>query len=186
MTDIDIAELSKKIEAILFQSGEAVKIVTLEKILGQKKDIIKKGIEILREKYKENSFDILCFEERYELVIKPEYSSLIDQSKKEYFIEDLSQAGLEVLSIIIFKGPISKIETDDFRGINSGLTIRRLLVLGLIVEKEIEFDNEKKGDINDSQYIISNELLKHFGFKKEDECKEYFQDKYITNDETKE
>jgi len=44
----------------------------------------------------------------------------------------LSQAGLEALAIIVFKQPISRVEIDAIRGVNSGGVLKNLLERNLI------------------------------------------------------
>ena len=47
----------------------------------------------------------------------------------------LTTAAIEVLSIIAYKQPVTKIEVDSIRGVNSDNIIKKLLLLDLIEER---------------------------------------------------
>ena len=45
---------------------------------------------------------------------------------------NLSESALEVLAIIAYNAPITRLEIDNIRGINSSYALRKLLIKGLI------------------------------------------------------
>lgn len=62
------------------------------------------------------------------------YSELLKDYAKSPINQSLSRASLEVLSIIAYKQPITRIEIDQIRGVNSSGAISKLVLLGLIKE----------------------------------------------------
>ena len=79
---------------------------------------------------------------------------------------------LEVLAIVLYKGPLSKIEIDYVRGVNSVFTLRNLLVRGLVERAAIK---NSGGFI----YRPTFQLLQFLGVKSLEELpeKDYFAQK---------
>ena len=79
----------------------------------------------LRLNYLGNTFKLTTKEEH-----KQYYQKLITDSKTQV----LSNSALEVLAIIAYNEPITRIEIDKLRGVESVYLVRRLLAKGLIKE----------------------------------------------------
>jgi segregation and condensation protein B len=79
-------------------------------------------------------------------------SELIESMTKEELMKDLGKAGLETLSIVLYKGPISRTDIDYVRGVNSAFILRNLAIRGLIVKEE-------------NKYKPTLELISHLGMK---------------------
>jgi segregation and condensation protein B len=71
--------------------------------------------------------------------------------------DSLSNAAAEVVSIVAYKGPISRIEIEAIRGVNCSYTLRSLLLRGLIER------NDNPGDGRGYIYSISFDFLKKLG-----------------------
>lgn len=69
---------------------------------------------------------------RYQLATKRRYSELIKKYAVSPFISHLSQAALETLAIIAYKQPITRIEIDEIRGVQSANMLQRLVSRGLV------------------------------------------------------
>lgn len=63
---------------------------------------------------------------------KSQYVELLREYSKSPMNQSLSRAALETLSIIAYKQPITRIEVDDIRGVNSSGAISKLLSFELI------------------------------------------------------
>lgn len=167
----------QNIEAILLYSNEPVSFVELSKILTISIEEVHKAIESLQEFYKERGIVLITTPEKVCFGTHKETSSIIEQLQKEELSKDIGRAGLETLSIILYKGPVSRKEIDYIRGVNSGFIIRNLLIRGLIERNET--DKGERGyaykptlellqylgltDIKDlPQYSLSNETLDTF------------------------
>jgi segregation and condensation protein B len=103
----------------------------------------------------------------YLLATSPEHKELIEKILKEERDRDLGRAGIETLSIIAYKGPISKKEIEYIRGVNSDYALRSLLLRGLV---------EKKASRTDERvimYNITSETLLHLGLKNITDLPEY-------------
>jgi segregation and condensation protein B len=81
--------------------------------------------------------------------------------------EGLSKAALEVLSIVAYKGPISRAEIESIRGVNCSFTLRSLMMRGLLER----IDNPKDG--RGYLYKISFEFMKKLGIESIDKLPDY-------------
>ena len=79
----------------------------------------------LRIKYLGNTFKLTTKEEHKEY-----YQKLLENPKNNI----LSNSALETLAIIAYNEPITRVEIDELRGIESSYVVRRLLAKGLIKE----------------------------------------------------
>ena len=129
--------LDQKIEAILFYKGEEVSISFLTKLLAEKKPKILEAVEILENRLKNSAIGVLRNNEKFLLVVRKDFSEFISQIRGEENLGELSPSALETLSIILYKGPISKSEIDQIRGVNASYILRNLLIRGLVERRNI-------------------------------------------------
>jgi segregation and condensation protein B len=159
--------LQHNIEAVLLFKNEPVSFKELTKILDTNVENIKNTVELLRHEYKERGIVIVEDDETVSLGTHPDASSLIEKIQKEELSRDLGRAGLETLSIILYKGPVSRREIDYIRGVNSGFIVRNLLVRGLIERTE-----SSTGERSFS-YKPTLELLRYLGVGKREDLPEF-------------
>ncbi len=159
--------LESKIEAVLFFRGESVSIKKLSSLLDVSEDNIKAGLESLESALSERGIRLMRKDDEVSLGTAPEAGSLIEKITKEELSKDIGKAGLETLSIILYKGPISRREIDYIRGVNSNFILRNLMIRGL-VEK---VSNPK--DQRSFLYKPTFELLAFLGINKLDDLPEF-------------
>ena len=135
--------LDQKIEAILFFRGEPESLKKLSGILGISIDEVKQGIETLKNRLQESGLTVVTKDDEVMLATRTEASPLIEGLVKEELSRDLGKAGLETLSIVLYKGPIARREIDYIRGVNSQFILRNLMVRGL-VEKITDQKDERR------------------------------------------
>jgi len=124
-----------KIEAILFAHGEPLSAETIGQAVDLAPEKVTELIEILAADLKNNNDRALCVmhhADKYQLVTKPEYGGLVEAFMKKDFSQELSPAALETLTIILYRGPLSRSEIDYIRGVNSSFMVRSLLLRGLV------------------------------------------------------
>lgn len=159
--------LESKIESILLFKNEPVSFVELSKALDESLDNIKSAVESLTNFYKDRGLIIITDGEKIAFGTNPDLSNLIEKLQKDELSRDIGRAGLETLSIILYKGPISRREIDYIRGVNSGFIVRNLLVRGLIEKSESEVGERS------FSYKPTLELLRFLGVSKIDELPEF-------------
>ncbi len=159
--------LDSKIEAILFWKGEPQSIKKLAISLEKTEEEIKAGLEILKEKIQNRGVELLWKNDEVMLGTSSKVSAIIERLTKEELVRDLGKAGLETISIIAYKGPISRAEIDYIRGVQSNFILRNLQIRGL-VEK---ITNPK--DARSFLYRPTFELLQFLGITKMEDLPEY-------------
>ena len=133
--------LDSLIEAILFLEGEPVKIKKLAEILDKPEKEVGGALEVLEQKLKERGIRLTKKDNEVALSTAPETAKICEKISREEFNKEIGKAGLEVLAIVVYQGPISRPEIDYVRGVNSSFTVRNLLVRGLVERKTNPKDN---------------------------------------------
>lgn len=158
---------SAQLEALLFFKGEPVKKKKLTELLDITGPELQEAIAALEESLKTRGLRLIEKEDVVELRTAPEASELIEHITKEELHKDLGKAGLETLSIILYKAPVAKRDIDYIRGVNSSFILRNLMIRGLI---------ERKTDPKDARsyvYAPTTDLLAHLGIQRLEELPEY-------------
>ena len=78
----------------------------------------------------------------------------------------MGRAGLETISIILYKAPVPKSEIDFIRGVNSQFILRNLLIRGLV--ERIPSSSGRGG-----AYRPTLDLLRYLGVTKVEELPDY-------------
>jgi segregation and condensation protein B len=156
---MDIDKLKSAIESILFISGEPVKISRIVKITSAPKPEVENAIMVLQGEYGTSGkgMAILTKEDEVQMATNPENAGIVDQLVKSEIQENLSKAGLEVLAIVAYRGPMTRMDVEAIRGVNCSFTLRSLLMRGLV--ERIENPRDNRGYL----YKISFEFLKKMG-----------------------
>lgn len=149
--------LEQKLEAVLFYKGEAESKSHLAKLLDTTVDEIEKAANALTASLESRGIRLLHIDDQLELVTAPETSEAINNMRKEELVRDLGKADSETLSIILYRGPVSRADIDYIRGVNSSFILRNLQIRGLV--KRVQ----NPGDSRSFLYQATPELLKHLG-----------------------
>lgn len=156
-------DTERALEAILFWKGEPVPRKTLAELLSVDEGELSRSAEQLRNNLEGRGVRILETEDTIALVTAPEVSELITRITKDELSHDIGKAGLETLSVILYRGPISKSEIDYIRGVNSQYILRSLLIRGLV---------ERLPDGKSFVYRTTPELLAELGLTTREELPE--------------
>ena len=149
-----------------FLSGDdGISIDEICKIIDKDANEVKNLIKELYNDYEDSNRGIRLeyLGEKFKLTTKSEhkkyYSKLINEDNNA-----LSDSSLEVLAIIAYSGPITRIDIDNIRGVNSSYIIRKLLIKGLIEEF-----GKSDAPGRPRLYKITNKFLDYFGLGSIDE-----------------
>ena len=156
------------IEALLFISGKPVSINKLAEVLQKDKKEIKAAAEELIADYNtsEKGIHILLTANSYQMATSPQAAYIIKDFVKSEQSGELTKPSLETLTIVAYRGPITKAELEQIRGVNCGLIIRNLLIKGLIEATE---DREKMATV----YNITFDFLKFLGLNRVEELPDF-------------
>lgn len=153
-------KLKGVIEAILFAAGRIVKIRELIALLEVNSDEIISAIGELKKEYEQmgRGLEIVRVEDGYQLASKKEYHEYLYPMISKQTKPTLSQASLEVLSIIAYNSRVTKADIDTIRGVDSTASVYRLLEYNLI-------EQAGKADLpgKPMTYKVTDEFFKMFG-----------------------
>lgn len=124
------------IESLLFFWGDPLDYDSIEKILEVNKSTLDKLVQKLEEKYEnENSgIELKVINDSIQLVTKAKNSEYIKKLTTKIDNKSLSNSLMETLSIIAYKQPITRVEIDNIRGVNSSSSINTLVNRNLVEE----------------------------------------------------
>ncbi|MFC1566383.1 SMC-Scp complex subunit ScpB [bacterium] len=165
---MDREKILRIIESLLFVS---IKPLSVEKItelintdLTEENKLIKESVEellsILDAKYSQAEYvwQLLKVAGGYQFVTKREFSKWVKKLYKAKFTIRLSIPALETVSIIAYKQPITKVEVDTIRGVDSSGVLNTLLT-----RKLIKISGRREGVRTPLEYSTTTEFLKYFG-----------------------
>lgn len=151
-----------EIEALLFVAGEdGLRVRQIAELLSIPPTGVTQSLEKLAEKYQkdeDSSLALLETSNTYKIVTKQEFAELLREYSKAPINQSLSRAALETLSIIAYKQPITRVEVDEIRGVNSSGAISKLQIFDLIRE------NGKKEVLGrPNLYVTTDYFLDYMG-----------------------
>ncbi|MDD4705889.1 MAG: SMC-Scp complex subunit ScpB [Bacilli bacterium] len=149
------------LEGILFVVGdEGITLKTLCETMKINEEEAKNLLSELKKSYEEEDrgLRVSFLGDAFKLTTKKEH--------KEYFkilvdnpeTNTLSPAALETLAVIAYNEPVTRLEVDQLRGVNTSYLIRKLVAKGLIKE---EGKSTLPGKPN--LYVTTKEFLDYFG-----------------------
>ncbi len=156
----DHEKAKKIIEVLLFVAAEPLSLDKISQILEIKPAVARNLIFELKKEYWEagKGLDIIEIANGYEMCTRHEYSNWIEQLKKQRRENKLSPSAMETLAIIAYKQPITRLEIDNIRGVNSIGVVQTLLD-----KKLIKLVGRKDVPGKPLLYSTTLEFLKTFG-----------------------
>ncbi|WP_342252434.1 SMC-Scp complex subunit ScpB [Spiroplasma endosymbiont of Amphibalanus improvisus] len=157
-------ELRAALEGLLYFVGDEG--ITKEKMM-EVLEIDLEKLELFLKKLQDNYTEehrgllIKSFANKYRLTTKKEYYPFYLKLQKIKTETRLTQASMEVLAIIAYKGPISRVKIDELRGVNSDGALHNLRARNLV--EEAGKSDEPGRPIN---FKVTENFLKVFNIKK--------------------
>lgn len=160
---MEISEVKKILEALLFVSDKPLSLKELKDIIKSDVADISNLEDILKELKDEYAtlnkpYEIKFVADGWTFATKPEYSPWIKKLLKEKTVLKLSPSALETLAMIAYKQPITRAEIDEIRGVESSGVIDTLLE-----RKLIKIVGRKEALGRPLLYGTTQDFLKHFG-----------------------
>lgn len=129
-TGLDMDTLSGAIETIIFMSDRPVPLAKIRNLICEDIPlrILHDAISKLQEEYesKHHGLRLLEVAEGYQFRTKATYSKYVQDLFKVKSLV-LTPSALEVLAIIAYKQPVSKVEVEKIRGVDSSHIVRQLM-----------------------------------------------------------
>ena len=160
--------LKSKIESLLFISNQPFTLKKLVSITKTDKDKVEAAIKELSVEYNNDGrgMAIQKIGAKVQMVTAADNARLVKDFIKEQTTGELSKAALETLTVVAYRGPISKAELEQIRGVNCSVILRNLLIRGLVESKE---DNKKM----QMSYNITFDFLKFLGLNDQTELPDF-------------
>jgi len=157
-----------QIESLLFVSHKPLSVKELAKLTGATEAATKTALVALADDYRLRSGGIQLLEsgDKYQLVTAAASSQVVQKFIKSEMTGELTRPSLEALTIIAYRGPISKAELELIRGVNCSIILRNLLMRGLVESAE-----DKQRGI--TLYNITFDFLKFLGLSKIEELPDF-------------
>lgn len=161
-------ELSAKIEALLFVAPRPMTTKQLAVALSAQIEEIDIALAELgsARNIDTSGIHLVVGDEGAMLASNPAYADVVAGLAMEDIEPELTRPSLETLTIIAYRGPMTKPEIEVIRGVNCTLILRNLLMRGLITEEE---DTIKLQPV----YTMSNDALRVLGLHSVKELPEY-------------
>lgn len=155
------------LESLLFAIGEeGLTLIDLTNILELDSNEVIKLIKKLERKYNEDDdsgLNLVLLGNSYKLVTKEKNKKYIESLSLETS-NNLSTSALETLAIIAYNEPITRMQIDEIRGINSSVMIRNLVSKGFV---QVKGKSDEVGKPN--LYGITDRFLDYFGLSSKDD-----------------
>ena len=132
-----IDELEAIIEGLLFASGESVPVKKLCEVTETDEKTMTSLLTMMHDKYENDTtrgIHLIKLEDSYQLCTKREYYDYIKVLKEKRRRASLSNAGLEVLSVVAYNQPVTRSALEFIRGVNSDGALNNLIAAGLVEE----------------------------------------------------
>ena len=146
------------IESVLFVASGPVSSGRLAQTLETTQAVIESLLASLEQEYRSRGLRLQRSGGAVQLTTAPESSHVIERFLGLELTTRLSQAALEVLSIVAFMQPVTRPRIDQVRGVNSDSSLRTLLGQGLIEEI-----GRMETPGRPILYGTTPEFLQHFG-----------------------
>jgi segregation and condensation protein B len=150
--------LDQLIEAILFAAAKPFTIKRLAEVTDADADDVKTALDALERRLASSGSGIQLQRNGHEveLVTRPEMVEVVSKVVQSETQGELTRASLETLTILAYRGPMTRPELEQIRGVHSSLILRNLLLRGLIEQKE----DDRLGQ---PVYAVTFEFLNHLG-----------------------
>jgi segregation and condensation protein B len=133
-------DIAKHVEALIFSSVQSISvqemILALNAVFNEEvtENQIFESLNLISARYsKENSaIELVNLNNGYQFLTKKEFHETVNQLQLHRSKKKLSQAAMETLAIIAYRQPITKLEIEQIRGVNSDYSVQRLLEKELI------------------------------------------------------
>lgn len=155
------------VEAILFASDAPLNSSEIARgDEGLDEDKVEDALQALRADYDESdrAFELREVAGGFQIMTRPEFAPYLERFDTVPRPSRLSGPALEALAIVAYRQPISRIEVEYIRGVNSSGVIRTLLDRELV-----EGVGRDEGVGRPVLYGTTEFFLRHFGFKSLDD-----------------
>ena len=128
--------LAAKLEGLLLAAAKPVSFKRLAEVLAVTVNEVEAAVTALRQAYKndERGFSLIVNHNEAALATEADLAGLVEKLITQEERGDLTKPQLEALTVVAYRGPITKMELEQIRGVNCSLILRNLQIRGLVEE----------------------------------------------------
>lgn len=160
--------LASQIENLLFAAGRALSKKRLARALSVTPEQIDNALIDLSRSLnnRDGGLVLVASGDDVTLGTNPAASQNVADFLKEEQRQELTRPSIETLTIIAYRGPVTKPEIELIRGVNCSLILRNLLIRGLIHE-------EPQKRTGETLYSVTPEFLEWLGLTLAEQLPDY-------------
>lgn len=161
--------LDKILEGLLFLSGDALdRGVIMEKLQITPKEL-DKAIDVLKKRYDENcGINFITYKDKLQFCGNQKFADDVSLVLNPIRERQLTRSALEVMAIVAYKQPVTRLDVQEIRGINSDYALQTL-----INYKLIEVVGRKDAVGKPLLFGTTDEFLRHFGINDINDLPDY-------------
>lgn len=160
--------LTSKIESLLFVAARPMSVKRLTEVCDASKEEVSAALDELAAAYNAEGSGIRLLRNGNDVQMStsPDNSRLVQDFLKDETTGELTKPSLETLTIVAYRGPVTKAELEQIRGVNCSLILRNLLMRGLV---------EAQGEPYDPQttFRVTLDFLRFLGVAGVEELPDY-------------
>ena len=164
--------VKSEIESLLFVSSHPLSVKRLVEATGHDKKEVLSALDELVAEYdaRENSgVIVLRSGEEVQLATSPDHAETVKNFLKDETFGELTRPALETLTIVGYRGPLTKAELEQIRGVNCSLILRNLMIRGLV-----ETEGGKTDDPSaPATYRVTFDFLRYLGIRQSNELPDF-------------
>lgn len=160
--------LTSQIESLLFVAARPLNVKRLCEATGATKDEVVAALDAIAAKHNAEGSGIRILRNGNDVQMStaPDNSKSVQEFLKDETTGELTKPSLETLTIIAYRGPVTKAELEQIRGVNCSLILRNLLMRGLV---------EAQGEPYEPQttFRVTMDFLRFLGVSGVEELPDY-------------
>jgi segregation and condensation protein B len=158
----------RRIEAVLFALARPLALKELSTILELSLEEVREATSILQERLRTSEAGLQLVQQgtEVELVTHGDLGDDIRAALRQEASAELSKAALETLAILAYRGPLTRPEIEQVRGVQSALMLRNLMLRGLVEQHE-------EVRLGQPTYRVTLNFCKQLGFASVESLPDY-------------
>ena len=130
---MEIEQIDDILESLLFVSGDGLKVSDICEMLELQKSEVTSAVKRLQKRFGgKHGIHLISYSGKLQLASNPDYAETISCVLNPIMEKALSSPAMETLSIIEYRQPVTRMEIESIRGVNSDYALQALMRNNLI------------------------------------------------------
>lgn len=160
------SSLESKIVAVLFAGARPFSVRRLADLCDAMPKEAEEALKDVEKDLDDSPMMLQRSGQDVQLVTKPEYAEIVKQVVRDEVTGELTRPSLEALTILAYRGPLTRPELEQIRGVQSAIILRNLMLRGLVEETS-------DARLGQPTYAVTFDFIRHLGLKSLEELPEY-------------